>query len=260
MIADEFSSIKMSSSNFFRSFQRKKRISTASKRAEEEVRNMLTQKHCAKMNSALERKVSALSKNECRLFAEWFLSREALLGRNSANVTSSEYSIQHVIDDFVAAGVYTYRGDAFDFLKSIDTDRTGTISLKKLCKSIPNISDNDHVSTLRRFLAGLADKETSSPQLSPAKSRLERSMSVSELDFGGAASSPTSGYNRGQSSAPALIARSVSMGTPVSAHNYPPPLPRLRSVKPPHTRTRHTLNSISSAALRSAALSLPPSS
>jgi hypothetical protein len=177
MFSDEFSLFHTTSSNFFKKFKKKKigcevpvvktdivdsfdkTILTGYSTTDDEVeffRKVEVHKNGQKKRttSAIKNINGSLSKKESAIFFEWF-SCQMCKYKSEKYGPKTEIPIQYVIDDFMEAQVFTARSQAFDFLRFVDKDRNGSISINEFVSVFCDVENPDHIAIMKDFLKTL---------------------------------------------------------------------------------------------------------
>lgn len=165
MLVDEFQLFKQSSGNFFKKFQKKTRPRhvdrSVSFDAAEKLRMIDAQKHAQKTKKSHSRakvKVKGLCKRESDVFFAWFTDRMLKYQRpGHSGDANEEIPIQYVIDDFIETGLFSVRAEAFEFLKFVDKDRNGSVSVEEFSNVFRDIDDAEHISTMKSFISLLEE-------------------------------------------------------------------------------------------------------
>ena len=104
--------------------------------------------------SAIKNINGSLSKKESAIFFEWFSCRMCKY-KSEKYGPKTEIPIQYVIDDFMEAQVFTARSQAFDFLRFVDKDRNGSISINEFVSVFCDVENPDHIAIMKDFLKTL---------------------------------------------------------------------------------------------------------
>jgi len=173
MLADEFRLFRQSSSGFFKKFKKKKSGGEINEEAEL-LRRMEAQQRAMKRSKTKKgdsgRKFmshGSMTKRESEIFFEWFAGRMDKYHKTSdysASVGSSkleyEIPIQYVIDDFIETQVFSSRSEAFEFLRFVDDDRNGSISIEEFASVFRDIENPDHILVMKNFIKKLESSDT----------------------------------------------------------------------------------------------------
>mmetsp|Transcript_21809 Transcript_21809/g.36759 ORF Transcript_21809/g.36759 Transcript_21809/m.36759 type:complete len:250 (+) Transcript_21809:80-829(+) len=150
MFSDEFNFFRNSSSTFFKKFKKKK-IDAEGKREAEALRVMETSRHTRKASAGTRKNQASLSNKERTVFLEWFSARMRKYQTEKYGY-ATEIPIQYVIDDFMKAKVFPARSEAFEFLRFVDKDRNGSISINEFEEVFSDIDAPEHMAVIRKFI------------------------------------------------------------------------------------------------------------
>ena len=153
--SDEFKLFRQSSSNFFQKFKLKKSV----KISKHEQLRLAMEARCRALKAKNGRSKShfSLTRKESEAFFDWFVERMTKYGDRS-----TEIGIQYVIDDFIATGVFATRAEAFEFLRFVDKDRNGSVSVEEFTNVFCDIENPEHIYIMKNFIRELVNRSDES--------------------------------------------------------------------------------------------------